>query len=283
MAVSLEGALGKIAIRTRSAPRPLLQVESKSDVSSSPVPASPLPSSLNRESDKLRGAALNRRQVLIALENVYEVVLQLEQSRRTQPALAAAAQAEQRAQDSQNSAGIPAHPVGTEARHALQQHEITYSELVDRIWKGMKVMEPLDVSNPHPFISLLSATKGKRLLPRALRHLNAQQTLTLLTLLVATFDTLDVVKDAPILDTNPNDPILTGGAAVIHTTHRRTRKQVESETETMLNVTIPLVMSTVGKSQLRIVTGMLGLLIERNDLIKLAETKVWRSHLHHDD
>ena len=277
--VSLEGALGKIAIRTRSAPRPLLQVESKSDLPSpATFPASnSLSSSLNQSSTATTGAALDRRNVLVALEEVYDIVLKLEQSRRLQPALLSAAQTEQRAQESQNVPGIlTMHPVGTEARYALEEHEVRYNELVERMWKGMKIMEPLDISSPHPFISLLGPSKGKKLLPRVLRHMNQQQTLTLLTLLVATFDTLDVVKDASMLDTNPNDPMLSMGvhSIVSSAAQTRTRKQLELETETLLNVTIPLVMSTVGRLQLRIVTGMLGLMIERNDLIKLAKSKV---------
>src|SRR5271156_1323421 len=55
-------------------------------------------------------------------------------------------------------------------------------------------------SDPHPFISLLTPTKGKKILPRLTRHLSSQRMLTLLTLLVACFSQLDVVHQAPCLD-----------------------------------------------------------------------------------
>lgn len=280
--MSLEGALGKIAIRTRSAPRPLLQVDSaKKAGEEGPVVSNAasahLSSSLNTSSGS--GAALTRRQVLVALEKVYDIVLQLEQSRRVQPSLVAAAEMEAQA-EAANAPGYQGPEAArTDARSALEEHEKKYRDLVGQMWAGLKVMEPLDISTPHPFISLISVTKGKKLLPRVLRHTDQQQTLTLLTLLVATFDTLDVVRDAPILDTNPNDPLLIKSNRLLSATmqsgaSQKTRKMVEMETETFLNAAIPLVMATVGRAPLRIVTGMMGLLIERNDLLKLAKTKV---------
>lgn len=229
--------------------------------------ATSLSSSLNQSSASR--AALNKRQVLIALERVYDIVLQLEQSRRVQPSLAAHAAGETQASEGHgNPPDFPQH-----ARIALQENEAQYAALAREMWKGLKVMEPLDISSPHPFISLLSATKGKKLLPRALRHTDPQQTLTLLTLLVATFDTLDVVRDAHVLDMNPSDPLFNATAAS-YAPGRPSRLEVEASTETFLNATIPLVMGTIGRAPLRIVTGMMGLLIERNDLLKVAKTKV---------
>lgn len=107
--------------------------------------------------------------------------------------------------------------------------------------------------------------KGKRLLPRAIRHLSAEQTLTLLTLLVATFDTLDVVIDAPLLD-----QLDTTGS--LHAKQRRLA--VEAKTEALLNAIVAPVMQVVGTSQLRMVTGMLGLLLDRNDLNSVVRSKV---------
>ena len=55
-------------------------------------------------------------------------------------------------------------------------------------------------SDPHPFISPLTPTKGKKILPCLTCHLSSQRMLTLLTLLVACFSQLDVVHQAPCLD-----------------------------------------------------------------------------------
>lgn len=279
--LALEGALGKIAVRTRSAPRPLLQVDShrggdgevqqqQQQQQMDNTAASHLSSSLNQGgANRNRGHALTRKEILSALEHVYDLVLQLEQSRRMQPALAMAAQTELSVEEQQKTTGQPAGiTIPSTARAALAEHELAYAELVEKMWKGMKVMDPLDVSSPHPFVALLSVTKGKRLLPRVLRHMNQQQTLTLLTLLVATFDTLDVVVDAHILDSTPNQSVFAINP------QRKSKKQVQMETEAFLNAAVPLMMGTISRSKLRIVTGMMGLLAERNDLVKVAKTKV---------
>lgn len=281
--VSLDGALGKIAVRTRSAPRPLLQVDNnkrnslqsldeKQPLSAADLAGS-LASSLPARTSAKRGAALTRKETLAAIEHLYDIVLKAEQARRPLAALVAAAQAEHAAEEA-------GQPVSQDARNALGEQETIYKELVEEMWKGLKVMEPLDECTPHPFISLISITKGKKLLPRVLRHISYQQTLVLLTLLIATFDTLDVVRDAPILDMNPNDPAfyatsaVRGAAPLNVALQKKTRKQVENETELFLKTAMPLVMEVIAQSQLRIISGMLGLLIERNDLIKIAKTKV---------
>jgi DNA topoisomerase 2-associated protein PAT1 len=235
--------------------------------------AGSLASSLPTRGGAKHGAALTRKETLAAIEHLYDVVLKLEQARRPLAALVAAAQAE-------NEAEQAGHPVSRAARTELEEQEKVYKELVDEMWKGLKVMEPLDASTPHPFISIMSVTKGKKLLPRVLRHISYQQTLVLLTLLIATFDTLDVVRDAPILDMNPNDPAFYAtsaarGAMPLNVAlQKKTRRQVEAETELFLKTAMPLVMGVIANSQLRIIAGMLGLLIERNDLIKIAKTKV---------
>jgi DNA topoisomerase 2-associated protein PAT1 len=111
----------------------------------------------------------------------------------------------------------------------------------------------------------MSISKGKKLLPRILRLTKPQQTLTILTLLVATFDTLDVVKDAAILD-----GVGSGGGAVFESR----RAAVEHETEAFLSSAVPVLMSTIGVAPMRIVTGMVSLLTKRNDVVRVAKSRV---------
>lgn len=120
-------------------------------------------------------------------------------------------------------------------------------------------------SVPHPFIAILSVLKGKRILPRAVRHLSQEQTLTLLTLIVATFETLDTVRDAPILDASVGDSGIEG---------KQRRVQVELKTEAFLNAFIAPVMGIVGAAPLRMVTGLMGLLLDRNNVSKVVQSKV---------
>lgn len=95
-----------------------------------------------------------------------------------------------------------------------------------------------------------------------MRHLSAEQTLTLVTLVIATFDTLDTVRDAPLLD----------DASTLEGKQRRA--VVETKTEVFLNAIISPFMAVIGTAPLRMVTGMLGLLLARNDIQKVVKAKV---------
>lgn len=118
------------------------------------------------------------------------------------------------------------------------------------------------LSDPHPFISLLMPVKGKKLLPRLCRHLADEQIYTLLTLLVACFSQLDVVKDAPILDTLEDTP---------------GRAEVDRQTQAFLTGgVIQSILPVMSKAPLRIVTGLLGLLLDRTDIAAITQTKVSR-------
>ncbi|GAA5827985.1 hypothetical protein JCM11251_005678 [Rhodosporidiobolus azoricus] len=307
--LSLDGALGKIATRTRSAPRPLLQVKPSAATGPSPAASSinvptmtsgspDLPSSTAAKqgpstgqsllkgaglitsnnagsssssaaatSSTASGVPLTHRASLSIIETLYDCVLDLEQLRRIQPQLLAQANGLQQQLEGMTVEGEMKDRLRErveEAREAVKEGEVRVQELTERLWREMRVMEPLDGCTPHPFISLLSLQKGKRILPRAIRHLSPEQTLTLLTLIVATFDTLDVVIDSPILD------ILPSASSAANATKR---KQVEEKTEALLAALVPPVMAVVGQAPLRMVTGMLGLLMDRNDISKIVRSK----------
>ncbi|GAA5899296.1 deadenylation-dependent mRNA-decapping factor PAT1 [Sporobolomyces salmoneus] len=295
--LSLDGALGKIATRTRSAPRPLLQVAPStssaavptaanlgldSDKLSSTPPPGSTPSHSTGES-LLTGAGLiaksatserpasdgplSHRDALAIIEKLYDTVLDLEQLRRIQPALHATEAGLKEQLEQMTVEGEIKEQMKEryeEARSKVQAGDAKYEELREVLWQGLRVMDPLDACVPHPFISILSVLKGKRLLPRAIRHLSAEQTLTLLTLLVATFDTLDVVVDASLLD-----QLDTTGSLEA----KQRRLAVETKTEALLNAVVAPIMQVVGTSQLRMVTGMLGLLLDRNDLASVVRSK----------
>ncbi|GAA5849220.1 hypothetical protein JCM9279_005829 [Rhodotorula babjevae] len=301
--LSLDGALGKIATRTRAAPRPLLQVkpssssvpgaagaggdkdgaesskqdEAKGGVSTGQsllagaglISASSSSSAAAKASAPAAGVdgPLSHRDALVIIEQVYDCVLDLEQLRRIQPQLHGQEhQLRQQLEQMTVEGGVKDGLVARcdEASAAVRESEDKYRELVARLWDSLHVMDPLDACEPHPFVSLLAVTKGKRILPRAIRHLSAEQTLTVLTLLVATFDTLDVVVDAPLLDHLDTATSAEG---------RARRAAVEAKTEALLNSIVAPVMAVVGQAQLRMVTGMLGLLMDRNDLSRVLRSK----------
>lgn len=147
---------------------------------------------------------------------------------------------------------------------------------MDQVWDELRVLVPLETrfvfekyrqgyahdtsfSNPHPFISILGPSKGKKILPRLTRHLNSQRMLTLLTLLVACFNQLDVVRIASLLDSLEDSP---------------ERADVERQTGAFLASVMQSILPIVAKSNLRLITGLLGLLLDRSNIAIIAQTKV---------
>ncbi|KAF7294431.1 PAT1 domain-containing protein [Mycena kentingensis (nom. inval.)] len=246
---SLQGALGKTSGRSyKAAPRQLLQVDdngasspthphahiSKEDAKDAAQEAVRLSrETLGHGGNVVRKDPLTHRQVLTILEFLYDLVLKVEQMRRDQP---------------------PEEDV-----ELHEQWKEEYDGVVEQLWEGLRVMVPLETSNPHPFVSLLQPSKGKRLLPRLTRHIDPSRMLTLMTLLVACFTQLDVVKQAPLLDTLDDSPDLS---------------EVDRQTQAFLTSVLQSILPVVTKLDLNIVTALLDLLIERTENIGLlTQTK----------
>ncbi|KAF5369845.1 hypothetical protein D9758_001398 [Tetrapyrgos nigripes] len=257
---SLQGALGKTSGRSyKASPRQLLQVDPNSAPTSSPTLSNAQPhphiskqdtgphdaaaqaAKLGREAlgtaadtaDLVRRDPLTHREVLVTLETLYDLVMSIEQMKHDEP--------------------LP-----EEQGEEVEQWHQQFNALVEQIWAKLQVMTPLETSNPHPFISLLSVAKGKKLLPRVTRNLDSQRMFTLLTLLIAHFSQLDVIADAPLLETPEDTP---------------GRDDVDRQTQAFLSSVMQSILPTIVKGELRLVAGLLGLLIDRNDTVAIARTK----------
>ncbi|EFP78101.2 uncharacterized protein PGTG_04057 [Puccinia graminis f. sp. tritici CRL 75-36-700-3] len=250
--VSLEGALGKISLRTRSAPRQMLQVQpTSSDDLTTAAGGENHPGALagslpNTTPIGAGQPAMRHRQILMSLERLYSTVLEVEQLRRTQPNV--------------QLSGFDME----EANSQLEEWEAQYESQKEKIWKQLRVLDPLGISHPHPFVSLISVPKGKRVLPRVIRLLNREQSLQVLTLLVATFESLDVVSDARLLDLPSESPFPLG---------KRSRPEFELETELFMNCVVAPMMTVINEISLDLVTGLVSLLMARNDLMLIARSK----------
>ncbi|KDN46149.1 hypothetical protein K437DRAFT_256333 [Tilletiaria anomala UBC 951] len=254
--IALEGALGRITASSTKGMRQMLSLPSDgaaakfsgaSDGAASgaqdAVRAALAGASLGQSgAPGQKRQALGKHEVLRILEKLYDTVLALEQLRRNAPA--------------------PGDPGADAAAEALEQRQ---AALTVSLWKDLRVLEPLDISDPHPFVSLISTSKGKRLLPRALRHLTPEQTLTTMTMIVASFQSLDVVKYAHLLDgesTGSNEP-----SAMAQ------REDVERQTEAFANSIVPSMMQLIASAPMKIVSGMLAVFIERNDAVRVARSR----------
>lgn len=257
--MSLDGALGKIAFRAKSAPKPALQV-SPSSHSDAVNATGPEAATLSEAIAAGAGgqtqtrAALTRRQALLALEQIYSCVLELEQIKRTQPQMA------------HYVSIAPESATDLDAvKQALQDGQGRYEELTKKLWEASKVGQPLEISNPHPFVSLLAPPKGKKLLPRILRHTSPDQTLTIFLLILATFQTLDVVQNARILDLpKPADPF---------SVEARSRQDVEFNSDSFLATIAPAFINHLSKQPLRVVAGLLGVMLDRNDMLAVGQSR----------
>jgi DNA topoisomerase 2-associated protein PAT1 len=252
---SLQGALGKTSGRSyKAAPRQLLQVDASSAI---PTMSGTHPhiskedgngaaqeaAKLGREAlgqaagsdGVVRKDPLTQRQTLVVLEGLYDMVLNIEQLRRDQPL-----------------------EEDEEDEEAFISWSATYNDLVEQIWMNLKVMLPLETSDPHPFVSLLTPVKGKKILPRLSRHIAPPRMLTLLTLLVACFSQLDVVKHAPLLDSLEETP---------------ERQDVERQTQAFLGSVLQSILPVIAKAELRVITGLLGLLLDRTNIVVSAQTR----------
>lgn len=130
---ALAGALGRVRRgANQAAPRPVLAVPK-------PEHRPAAVAQLNHSSGPTRDP-LTRKQVMYALEELYDDCLELEQMRREAPP--------------------PTDVPRVEAWNAQ------CAAKVDDLWRKLMVMEPLGVSTPHPFISLINPLKGQRLFPR---------------------------------------------------------------------------------------------------------------------
>lgn len=262
----MDGALGKIAQRGKSAPKPALQVspsEHHEAVNATGPEAALLSKSIAAGGSRTgTGAALTHRQALLALEKVYTHVLDLEQIKRTQPQMASYVTV------------APADATDLEdVKQLLADSQTRYEEVSKMLWDSTKVSEPLDVSNPHPFISIMNPSKGKRILPRVLRHTTSDQTLTVFLLFLATFSTIDVVQQAPLLDQpRPGD-----STSPLHAQ----RADLETSLDAFINNIAKSFSDHLAKQQLRVVAGLLGVFIERNDIVLVAKSPAGLTFLTH--
>ncbi|EPQ56435.1 hypothetical protein GLOTRDRAFT_138166 [Gloeophyllum trabeum ATCC 11539] len=250
---SLQGALGKTAGRSyKAAPRQLLQVDSpKPSTTGSHLDeeerkkagehAAREAAKLGREAlerthdtqDLVRKDPLNRFDVLVILERLYDLVLRVGQLPSDEPDEDGAGDAEERPE------------------------KLERKQLLEEIYDNLRVKLPIETSDPHPFISLIGPIKGKRLIPRIWPHLEHDQMATILTLLIACFSQLDVVRHAFILDSLEDTP---------------QRREVDQQTTAFSQCVMQSIVGLISRTDLKLLNGLVGLFFN-HDIVAIARTK----------
>ena len=101
--------------------------------------------------------------------------------------------------------------------------------------------------------------KGKKLLPRIARHLQANQLLQIICLLVACFSQFDVVRSAAVLDAQVDSP---------------ERREVELQTDLFLSTVLQCILPVISQFNLSVASGMMGLMMEHGDMGLIVHSRV---------
>ncbi|KAH8154846.1 uncharacterized protein LAJ45_01377 [Morchella importuna] len=222
----LEGSLGKISFSNVKTPRPMLNIKKNETGVGEQV----------RKTQRSTISGAGKKTLLLTIENVYNALLNLECHER-------------------DRGKLPPPP----ETNIHTEWEAKRQLLVSKLWQELKIMSPIDPSSnqTHPFIAILSYTKMKRAIQRIFRHLDEEQRVTVLTMIVVHLDILDVVKNGVY---QPHETTLPSA----------TREEIDLFASTVL----PSLISYVYEAPLRIVIGLLGILLERVDVVLVSKTKI---------
>ena len=223
----IEGSLGKISFSNAKTPKPLLNIKrhDSSNVTN------------QQGSKQIALSTTDRKAILKNIEAVYSTLMNMEDhDRRLLPP-----------------------PTDDSDPAAVQQvidWQQAFQDLNQKLWMDLKVTEPIlpDSAILHPFIAFLSYPKGKKAIPRIFNHIDENQRLMVLTMIMVHLDILDVVRQAqPGAQPSP-----------------MSREQVDL----FLQAVMPSLFSYVTEAPLNIVIGLFGLVIERVNLSAVARTRV---------
>ena len=218
----IEGSLGKISFSNAKTPKPLLSI---------------------KRNEKLVQANLNttdRKAVLKNIEAVYDSLMKIEDHDRR----------------------IPQQPLNDQDLVSAEPYiewRRRFKELNQKLWLNLKVREPIvpESTMIHPFIAFLSYPKGKRAIPRIFTHLDQEQRLTILTIIMIQLDTVDVIRSAQPQFAALQSPSI-----------------AQEQIDTFLQYVMPSLFSYVTEAPLDIITGLVGLVVDRINLPAVARSQV---------
>ncbi|KAL3434002.1 topoisomerase II-associated protein PAT1 [Aspergillus tetrazonus] len=225
----IEGSLGKISFGNAKAPKPSLNIK-RPESSEGGKATKKLPTDLSPS---------DRKSILANLEGVYNTLMELEDMARTMPP----------PPDENDSEAIQTHMEWRQKLKALNQ----------KLWNQMKVMEAIVPSSntPHPFIALLSYPKGKKAIPRIFRHIDQEQRITILTMIVVNLDNLDVVRRALPAPGEAQPPLAA-------------REAIDLFSQAVM----PCLLGYVNEAPFNIIIGLLGLVLTHTHVQFVARTRI---------
>lgn len=226
----IEGSLGKISFSNAKTPKPLLNI--KRPDSSDGIKTA-------KKATHAELSPSDRKSILKNIENVYGTLMKMEDMERNMPP----------PPDENDPEAITRHMEWRQKIQVLNQ----------KLWQELKVMEPIvpGSATPHPFIAFLSHSKGKKAIPRIFRHIDQEQRVTILTMIVVHLDSLDVVRWA-----QPRLGEVQPPAAV--------REEIDLFSQAVM----PSLLGYVNEAPFNIIIGLLGLVLAQTHVQTVARTKV---------
>lgn len=227
----IEGSLGKISFSNAKTPRPLLNIKR-------PDSADGLKPGHAKKASQAHSTS-DRKSILRNLENVYAILMMIEDHERN----------------------TPPNPEGgdDEAVEAHLQWRQKLQTLKQSLWENTKILEPIIPGShtTHPFIAFLSHPKGKKAITRIFRHVDQEQRTTILTMIMVHLDSLDVVQRAQL---QPGEPQPAG--------------YIREEIDLFSQTVMPSLLLFVNEAQINIVIGLLGLIIAQTNVQTVSRAKI---------
>ncbi|KAJ1976645.1 DNA topoisomerase 2-associated protein pat1 [Dimargaris xerosporica] len=257
--MTLEGALGTIALHSVRNPKQAIQMARRSSQGGEgPLPQTPsllpptamVPTRTGSSESVSRATSVNRRAVLMRVEKAYAMVLKLEALVRRR----------------HRFPGMPTEPLSDASLEALAAEE---AQIKRQLWQLLQ-MEATPASpspggakgHPHPLVEFLSVSKGKKLIPRIYQHLDADQVLRFVMTLVTNFESLDVCRSSFEFG-------LSGTISAA----------ITEENQLFMNAVLPPMVAFINDAPLSTVNTLLNLFIDRNSVPWVARSKVGLSLL----
>ena len=218
----IEGSLGKISFSNAKTPKPLLNI---------------------KRNEKMPQATLSttdRKAILRNIEAVYSALMAIEDHDRRAPPR-------------------PNHQADPAFSEPYEHWRAKNKGLNDDLWAALKVMEPIvpDATVMHPFMAFLSYPKGKKAIPRIFSHLDKEQRLTVVTIIMIQLDSLDVIRSAQPSESGKQDP-----------------STVREQVDLFLQTVMPSLFSCVTEAPLSVIIGLVGLIIERVSVTAVVHSRV---------
>jgi DNA topoisomerase 2-associated protein PAT1 len=226
----IEGSLGKISFSDAKTPKPLLNIKRHETGDSRPS---------NWKKPVNAVSPSDRKAILRNIEAVYTTLMRMEDHERKIPPLT-----------------IEGDIEATQAHMEWSSEMETLNQI---LWRDLKVLDPIVPGSlvTHPFIAFLSFAKGKKAIPRVFRHIDQEQRVTILTMVVVHLDQLDVIREARIAPGETQPPPL-----------------VREKIELFSQAVMPSLLGYVSEAPINIMIGLLGLLIDHCNVVNVSRTKI---------